>query len=172
MTLCGFCLAGDNSNAHLVEEASTEMAREAAVEDSFADDDEEGWEAMEDLASPQAPVEAAADAAMAEGDDTEGWEEPEDLASTEAADGAGPDAAMAEGDDTEGWEQPEDMAPAEAAADAAVPEDGAAAQEATPSTDGEDEAAAEGEPGAAADTHQVGFIEHSMMLVTWGFQVA
>ena len=128
--------------------ASEQFENEAAPEELFADDDEEGWEGMEDLA-PAAG--AASSAAAAKGHDTEGWEESESLVPAEAA----ADAFVAEGDDAEGWEEPEDLASANAAD---VAEGDAAAEEAVQSTDREleEEAAAE-EAEAAVDMHQVGF---------------
>ena len=127
--------------------ASEQFENEAAPEELFADDDEEGWEGMEDLAPA---AEAASSAAAAKGHDSEGWEESESLAPAEAA----ADAFVAEGDDAEGWEEPEDLASANAAD---VAEGDAAAEEAVQSTDRELEEAAAGEAEAAVDMHQVGF---------------
>ena len=134
---------------------------EAAPEELFADEDEEGWESMEDLAPGQAAAEAASGAAVAEGDDTQGWEGLENLAAAEAA----PGAAAAEGDDTEGWEEPQDLASAEAA----TAEGDAGAEEDAPAAEGEVEAAAAGEPEAAVDMHQVGL--HSALFPPKPLQV-
>lgn len=123
---------------------------EAATKEVFADEDEEGWEGMEDVAPAQAAAEAAPDAA--EGDDAEGWEGLESLTPAEAAAEAAPDVPVAEGDSAEGWEEPENLAPAEAAAT----EGDAAAEEEAQATQGEIAAAAAGEAEAAVDMHQVG----------------
>lgn len=148
MIVCG-CRADAQTQGMTTAATETTMAEqsgdEAAPEELFADEDEEGWEGMEDLAPGQAAAEAAPDAAVAEGDDTEGWEGLESLAPAEAA-------ADAEGDDAEGWEEPEDLASAQAA----MAEGDAAAEEVAVATKGELEAAAAGEPEAGVDMHQVG----------------